>query len=419
MVSVHRVKSNESFTHVLEQLLKNLGLTAALRSRMHMKESRFEAALRLINGISRFPNSLNYLILPRLHQCKKPKTLESVVGELGLSAAEAQSLKELNHPRTIFSSEELIIAPPNVKLELKDQEIIVSYQVKRNCYLWDIAIEELGNPILDKQIAKINNISNWENRISKGATLKLPLPDQYKPEEKDVEHWNEISSKLDSFLSISPELSSIENAKQAYIKILSLDWLEGYRSCMYKDHRQILTIGIGTNIHSFDSFEKKGVRANMYLCDHRRDSGGNCWNNDHTIRPDSTMVRELYNRALSEFPVKCQKIILQYVDAENIAKNHLDKECTPAIKSEFEDYATYPTEALVALYDLMYKLGSKKFTQGFPKCCQVIKDRDWRKAALESHLAEKQPGESQPAGGVRRRNILVYQLFVRGFNKKS
>lgn len=75
---------------------------------------------------------------------------------------------------------------------------------------------------------------------------------------------------------------------------------------------------------------------------------------------------------------------LEQADIDALTKKHLT-DFDADLHRIYADFDTYPAAVKKSLYDMIYNLGASGLENKFPTFTKAIKDRDWQKAADESH----------------------------------
>ena len=349
--------------------------------------------------------------------------------------------------------DDLALLPIDLEWEInaETKEKTLMCTLYRDCFLWDVAIEKYNEPLMDKQIAKLNQL-NHISKYPEGKKIKLFAGKEFHLDPKDIEMRKKLKTLVSSLLSPSlPESASVQQKKEriAFIcsKIFADHDIEGYYSYMYKDTNNIVTIGIGTNIGDVALIEDK--KLTLYLCDsdHKRDIHHNCMEKEHHEIADFETIKKFHANVKaqgykkrnskgqeyaktageyfeankleldstgskgSEKAKNTKTIHFLKADAEKAAVEHIKIKCFQlTIEKFFTNYDTYPLPALIGLVDLIYNVGQGSgVVNKFPSFSEAVKAKNWKKAAQESHRDENQ------GAGLRKRSILDYESFMMAY----
>jgi LysM repeat protein len=251
------------------------------------------------------------------------------------------------------------------------------------------------NPARKEEIKTLNGI-DYCAVVKEKKLFKVPMD----PTRKEVK---EIIKK--NFTS-PPSETGAEGATKIYVNMLmSVSWIEGCYSYMYRDPIGRVTVGAG---HLVDNINL-ALPLLFYACDHARNTLGNCLETDHTIKATHQQITSAH-AYVGEQPIKLSKkfyvnaeknnLIIEKDDIVDMVKTFLKANATN-IKA---DVSADPLTAIVAIFDITYNTGGG----GWPNLKKAAASSDWVKASLDGRRAEP-----QTMRGVVKRNILAYELFIK------
>ena len=368
-------------------------------------KSKAKRIADLNNGVD-LPPMGTILTLPASYYKVQDKDSLDTIARLQLGniarKKEIISINHLQEPLELKTGTILQLPVPDLSCFKKDCYIEV-YEVKEGETIASVAKAKLGSEERLKEIIEINGMK--DSTVQPKQLLKLPI-DVFRSTIKDL--LGKIFAKPSS--SFSKDIDAIT----IFVNLLlSEEWIEGSYSYMYPDPKALVTVGLGHNVNKVEV----AVDLPFCLCHHLRDNKGNCNRENHIkakkegIQKAHAFVSEEGRRDLKEFgAVKSNKrayynsemnnLILEKDMIIELAKKTLQKD----YKKVKENVSNDPLPAVVGFLDVVYNAGP----HAFPKFYDAVRKNDWIKAALESQVLEK-----KGQGGITKRNILKYELFMK------
>jgi len=81
---------------------------------------------------------------------------------------------------------------------------------------------------------------------------------------------------------------------------------------------------------------------------------------------------------------KHTRLIMKEVEIKRLTNKHI-KKFYNELKRLFPDFDGYPTEARLALLDMIFNLGMTALKRDWPKLNKAVKSKDWTEAATQSN----------------------------------
>jgi GH24 family phage-related lysozyme (muramidase) len=148
---------------------------------------------------------------------------------------------------------------------------------------------------------------------------------------------------------------------------------EGKISHMYLDSKGYVTVGVGHLLKDLASAQKLGFTKS-----------NNMPASKDEIKADYEAVKKQPKNRLASFYKKYVKIELSDADMNTLTNKHID-----SFESElniiFSDFSTYPSEARLALFDIIFNVGMTNLNNKWPGLKKAVKAKDWTEAAKESN----------------------------------
>lgn len=121
------------------------------------------------------------------------------------------------------------------------------------------------------------------------------------------------------------------------------------------------------------------------------------------IKTDFETVSKQPKNRIASFYKTHTKLVLTQIEIDKLTTAHIEK-FYKELKLLYSDFDRYPEEARLALFDMIFNVGTTNLKTAWPTFNQAIKDRNWQKAADNS--ARKPPVSAA-------RNMYVKGLFER------
>jgi len=152
-----------------------------------------------------------------------------------------------------------------------------------------------------------------------------------------------------------------------------LEEYEGSVDHMYLDAKGLVTVGVGHLLGTIQDAQKlpfitqAGVKATAA-----------------EIKTDYDAVKKQPGNRLAIFYKRFTKLKLNKIDIDKLTNKHIDT-FYRELKQLYSGYDTFPSEAKLALMDLIFNLGLTNLRTQWPNLNKAIKASDWAKAALNSN----------------------------------
>ncbi len=210
MAFIDEIPSHKSLSKIIENLFRQSGL---INDFYKIKDQFYPYLEEMICKMNNHPNpdfifSKKTIILPKIIKVNHGENL-SIISK----REEIKNSDEILVLNGKMNSNNIqvgdILALPSDLTPRKNgagQDIkTVDYEVTQPCYLWRVAIEKYGNPLMDKNIANANlkTIKDYRQKIDKG-TIQLPVDNLTPMDKKDLILTDKIKKNLSSFFA-SPE----------------------------------------------------------------------------------------------------------------------------------------------------------------------------------------------------------------------
>lgn len=166
-----------------------------------------------------------------------------------------------------------------------------------------------------------------------------------------------------------------ESEKQTLRK--KLTEYEGNVPHMYLDTGGNVTVGVGRLLNTMVAAQKL-----PFIDDKTKKKA-----TPEEIKADFEAVlkfpQDNYKPKTAAFYKAHTKLVLTKPEIDALTESHID-DFHRELKRRYSSFGDYPTEARLALFDMIFNLGMTNLRRKFPNFDQAIKDQDWKKAADES-----------------------------------
>ncbi len=150
---------------------------------------------------------------------------------------------------------------------------------------------------------------------------------------------------------------------------------EGNVPHMYLDSVGLVTIGVGNMIRNLTA----ALKLNLVV----RKTGAIATKEQITADYENVKKHWL-SGATAPYYKKYTQLIMTGVEVNRLTNKHI-KNFYSELKRLFPDFDDYPTEARLALLDMIFNLGMEKLKNLFPKLNKAVKVKDWAEAAAQSN----------------------------------
>ncbi len=178
--------------------------------------------------------------------------------------------------------------------------------------------------------------------------------------------------------------------KQAIRK--KLEEYEGFIEHIYRDSNGFATVAVGhmmPNVQAAQQltfYTQKGSRATAA-----------------EIKVDYDAVMKQPANRLAVFYKRFTTLKMKRADADQLTNKHIDS-FYKELKIIYPDFDTFPSEAKLALIDIIFNVGMTNLKNKWPTMNAAIKAKDWAKAAANSN-------RKAPISAAR--NKYVKDLFIK------
>ncbi|GAA6169280.1 hypothetical protein [Sessilibacter corallicola] len=152
-----------------------------------------------------------------------------------------------------------------------------------------------------------------------------------------------------------------------------LEKYEGKVKHMYLDSKGYVTVGVGHLIPDLKSAQKLNFKNSKSLAATQDE-----------IKTDFELIKKQPKNRLASFYKKHTKLHLSEIDINKLTDKHIDN-FESELKRIFPDFATYPSEVKLALFDIIFNVGMTDLNNKWPSFKKAIKSKDWATAAKESN----------------------------------
>lgn len=178
--------------------------------------------------------------------------------------------------------------------------------------------------------------------------------------------------------------------KQAIRK--KLEEYEGFIEHIYRDSKGFATVAVGhmmPNVQAAQQltfYTQKGSRATAA-----------------EIKVDYDAVMKQPANRLAVYYKRFTTLKMKRADADQLTNKHIDS-FYKELKIIYPDFDTFPSEAKLALIDIIFNVGMTNLKNRWPTMNAAIKAKDWAKAAANSN-------RKAPISAAR--NKYVKDLFIK------
>ena len=148
---------------------------------------------------------------------------------------------------------------------------------------------------------------------------------------------------------------------------------EGAIPHMYLDSKGLVTVGVGHLIINLQSAQKlpfvtqKAIKATS-----------------KEIQADYDLVKKQSGNMLASYYKRFTKLKLSPIEIDKLTNKHIDT-FYKEIKKIYSDFDSFPSEAKLALLDLIFNVGMTDLKNKWPSLNKEVKAKEWGKAALNSN----------------------------------
>lgn len=155
---------------------------------------------------------------------------------------------------------------------------------------------------------------------------------------------------------------------------------EGNVPHMYLDSLGHVTIGVGHLVRNL----RNALKLNLVVAGGER---AGAIATKEQLTADYENVKKQPPGQLAYKYKKYTKLIMKVVEVNRLTNKHI-KSFYSELKRLFPEFDDYPTEARLALLDIIFNLGMTKLRKEWPKLNKAVKIKDWTEAAAESNRPE-------------------------------
>jgi GH24 family phage-related lysozyme (muramidase) len=141
------------------------------------------------------------------------------------------------------------------------------------------------------------------------------------------------------------------------------------------DSKGLVTVGVGHLLSAVAEAQKLGFRK----ANNQNASAAE-------IKTDYDAVKKQPANRLANFYKKHTTLTLPDAEINKLTNKHIES-FEKELKKIYNDFATYPSEVRLALFDLIFNLGMPNLKNKWPTFNAAIKAKDWQKAADNSKRA--------------------------------
>jgi len=152
-----------------------------------------------------------------------------------------------------------------------------------------------------------------------------------------------------------------------------LEQYEGKIPHMYLDSKGLVTVGVGFMLGSVTEAQK--LPFIVVKTSNKATAT--------EIKNDYDNVKKQTKGLLAGFYKKFTKLKLNPGEIDLLTTKHINSFYSE-LKRIYPDFDTYPSEARLALFDLIFNLGMPELKNNWPNFNKHIKAKDWKAAAAES-----------------------------------
>lgn len=154
-----------------------------------------------------------------------------------------------------------------------------------------------------------------------------------------------------------------------------LEQYEGKVNHMYLDSKGYVTVGIGHLLSSLADAQKLAFKNSKDLSATADE-----------IKTDYDEVNKQPANRLASTYKKYTKLTLPDTEISALTNRHINT-FEKELEKIYSDFDTFPPDARLALFDLIFNLGMTNLNNKWPTFNAAVKAKDWQKAADNSHRA--------------------------------
>lgn len=178
--------------------------------------------------------------------------------------------------------------------------------------------------------------------------------------------------------------------EQRRVLMRNLEVQEGRVNHMYLDSKGFVTVGVGHFIANVQAaqrlpFKRRGGQEAL----------------SEEIKDDFEAVKIQPANRFASFYRSHTKLVLAGHEIDQLTSAHIDS-FHRELRAVYPEFETFPWEAKLALFDIIFNIGQTKLQGGWPNMNSAIRALDWTAAAKHSRRAPPVAEE---------RNRYVAELF--------
>ena len=176
-----------------------------------------------------------------------------------------------------------------------------------------------------------------------------------------------------------------------------LEEYEGFVEHIYRDSKGFATVAVGHMMPDVKAaqqltfYTKQGSKATAA-----------------EIKADYDVVMKQPANRLAAYYKRFTVLTMKRADADHLTDKHIDS-FYKELKLIYTDFDKFPSEAKLALIDIIFNVGMTNLKNKWPTMNAAIKAKDWAKAAANSN-------RKAPISGAR--NKYVKDLFIKASKAK-
>lgn len=153
----------------------------------------------------------------------------------------------------------------------------------------------------------------------------------------------------------------------------NLEKYEGKISHMYLDSNGYVIVGIGHLLNTLVSAQALAFKNSKNLLATKDE-----------IKVDYETVKKQTSNLLASIYKKHTKLTLPNVEIDKLTNKHIES-FEKELKRIYSDFDSYPTDARLALFDIIFNVGMTNLNNKWPTFNAAVKAKDWQKAADNSN----------------------------------